>query len=182
MYPYFRALYFLAKARKMPELSLYDIHVSSHRAWPWDTDFFGELNHGRILTLFELDRWVATSRMGILGHVIKDRLMFPVAGVSIRYRKRIPTWQTYRVQTRFLGFDERFTYAEQSMWQGDTCMNQLLLRAAIKDKNGTVKPADFLDRHGYDSTPRDLPDWAQNWIEADATRPWPPADGPVYDD
>jgi hypothetical protein len=26
-----------------------------------------------------------------------------------------------------------------------------------------------------------MPEWAQNWINAEATRPWPPQDGPVYD-
>ena len=181
MYPYFRALYFMAKARKMPELGIYDMHVSTHRAWPWDTDLFGELNHGRILTLLELDRWAATVRIGVMKHVIKERLMFPVAGISVRYRKRIPTWTKYRVQTRFIGFDERFTYAEQSMWQGDTCMNQLLLRAAIKDKNGTMSPGEFLERTGYDTNRPPLPEWAQNWIDAEATRPWPPTDGPIYD-
>ncbi|MBT8412825.1 MAG: acyl-CoA thioesterase [Boseongicola sp.] len=181
MYPYIRALAVIAKARKMPKLGLYEPHISTHRAWPWDTDLFGELNHGRILTLLELDRWAAATRIGILGHVIKDKLMFPVAGVSIRYRKRIPTWQTYRVQTRFLGYDDRFTYAEQSMWQGETCMNQLLLRAAIKDKNGTIKPRNFLEQHGYDIEQPAMPEWAQNWIDAEATRPWPPEDGPIYD-
>ena len=178
MYPYFRALYFMAKARNMPKIGLYNWHVATHRAWPWDTDLFGELNHGRILTLFELDRWASTTRIGIMSHVIKQRLMFPVAGLSVRYRKRIPTWQTYRVQTRFLGFDDRFTYVEQSMWQGDTCMNHLLLRAAIKDKTGTIKPRDFLERFGYDTAQPALPEWTQNWINAEATRPWPPENAP----
>lgn len=182
MYPYVRALYFMAKARKMPKIGIYDWHVSTHRAWPWDTDLFGELNHGRILTLFELDRWAATVRMDLLKPVIKGRIMLPVAGLSVRYRKRIPTWQTYRVQTRFLGYDDRFTYVEQSMWQGDTCMNHLLLRAAIKGKAGTIKPRDFLEQIGRDTEKPPMPAWAQNWIDADGTRPWPPEGGPGYDD
>jgi len=169
----------MAKARKMPKVGIYDWHVDTHRAWPWDTDLFGELNNGRILTLFELDRWAVAVRIGMMGHVLKKGIMFPIAGVSIRYRKRIPTWQKYRTQTRFLTYDGRFTYVEQSMWQGDTCMSQMLLRAAIKDKNGTIKPRDFMERLGLGTEQPPMPEWAQNWIEADATRPWPPTSGPV---
>ena len=119
MYPYIRAISMILKGRRMPPMGVYDTHVSFHRAWPWDTDAMGELNHGRILTLFELARWQSTVRIGVMGKVIKMGIMFPVAGLSVRYRKRVPTWQKYRIQTRFLSYDDRFTYVEQSMWQGD---------------------------------------------------------------
>ena len=180
MYPYFRAAYFMFKARSMPEIGIYDWHVSTHRAWPWDTDAFGELNNGRILTLFELGRWQAGVRMGIMGKTLKAGIMFPIAGVSVRYRKRVPVFQTYRMQTRFLGFDDRFIYVEQSMWQGETCMNQMLLRFAPKTRNGTIPPVEYMQKMGLDEENRPLPDWANNWIKADATRPWPPTDGPVF--
>ena len=66
MYPYIRSIHALLSARKLPPMGLYDTHVSHHRAWPWDTDMFGELNNGRILTLFELGRWQMTVRLGLL--------------------------------------------------------------------------------------------------------------------
>jgi len=181
MYPYIRAIYMMLKGRSMHALDVYGTHVSYHRAWPWDTDAFGELNNGRILTLFELARWQSGVRMGMMRKVIKGRIMFPIAGVSVRYRKRVPTWQHYRVQTRFLGFDERFVYADQSMWQGETCMNQMLLRFAVKNRKGSIKPVEFLESLGFGTDKQTLPDWARNWVDADATRPWPPASGPVYD-
>ena len=65
MYPYIRAAYVMLKARSLPPMAPYDTHVSHHRAWPWDTDMFGELNNGRILTLFELGRWQAAVRAGL---------------------------------------------------------------------------------------------------------------------
>ncbi len=180
MYPYFRAAYLMLRGRSMPKIGVYDTHVSHHRAWPWDTDAFGELNNGRILTLFELGRWQATVRMGFMGVIIRERLMLPVAGVSVRYRKRVPIFQKYRMQTRFLGFDDRFVYAEQSMWQGDTCNHHLLLRAAVKSRQGTINPKDFAAMIRVDQTSPELPDWANAWIEADKTRPWPPESGPIH--
>ena len=181
MYPYVRAAWMMWKGRSMPAMGLYDTHVSHHRAWPWDTDLFMELNNGRIPTLMELGRWQAGMRMGITQKVMRERIMFPVAGYSIRFRHRIPMMQRFRLQTRFLGFDERFTYVEQSMWQGDRCMNQMVLRFAIKSKAGSMTPAEMLSRFGFDGASPGLPDWVVAWIDADARRVWPPEGGPVYE-
>ncbi len=181
MYPYVRAVWGLWRARSLPPMGPFDTHVTYRRAWPLDTDIFGELNNGRILTLFELGRWHTLVRMGVLSTVLKKGVMFPVAGVSLRYRRRVPVFQNYRMQTRFVTFDERFFYAEQSMWQGETCMNQLLLRAGLKDKNGSLRPADFMESLGMDSLPPEMPEWVKNWVDADATRPWPPESGPIFE-
>ncbi len=180
MYPYFRAILMMLAARSMPAMGPYDTHISHHRAWPWDTDLFGELNNGRILTLFELARWQAVIRLGFFKPFLKHKMAFPVAGVSVRYRRRIPVFQKYRIQTRWIGYDDKFTYAEQSMWQGDTCMNQLLLRAAIKDRKGAIPPVEGFKLLGIEIEHRDLPQWAQNWIDAESTRIWPPEIGPVH--
>ncbi|MEM9971841.1 MAG: acyl-CoA thioesterase, partial [Pseudomonadota bacterium] len=174
MYPYLRAAWMIYRARRLPPMGIYDTHVSYHRAWPWDTDMFGELNNGRILTLFELGRWQSTVRYGFLRYFLKNRMSFAVAGVSVRYRRRIPVFQRYRIQTRVLGYGERFIYIEQSMWQGDTPCHHMLLRAAIRDKDGTVLPRDFMERAGLEAEPRELPAWVRAWADADGERPWPP--------
>ena len=181
MYPYIRSIHALLSARKLPAMALYDTHVSHHRAWPWDTDMFGELNNGRILTLFELGRWQFTVRLGLLKPFLTGKNTLAVAGVSVRYRKRIPMFHKYRMQSRMLGYDERFFYVDQTMWQGETCMNQMLLRAAIRAKGQTVPPGDFLQAMGKPTGQPGLPDWALAWIEADKVRPWPPEIGPIYE-
>jgi acyl-CoA thioesterase FadM len=181
MYPYVRAAYVMLKARSLPPMELYDTHVSHHRAWPWDTDMFGELNNGRILTLFELGRWQTTVRLGLIRPFLRGGLTLAVAGVSVRYRKRVPIFQKYRMQTRMLGYGERFFYVDQTMWQDDVCMNQMLLRAAIRDKSGTVPPEKFLANMGMGTDQPGLPDWVKAWMTADDSRPWPPEIGPVYD-
>ncbi|MFT5650643.1 MAG: hypothetical protein ACI9TZ_002129, partial [Yoonia sp.] len=42
------------------------------------------------------------------------------------------------------------------------------------DKSGIVEPSRIIAAMGQDITSPTLPDWVQNWIDADATRPWPP--------
>lgn len=181
MYPYIRAAWMMLRARKMPKMGLYDTHVSHHRAWPWDTDMFGELNNGRILTLFELGRWQAAVRMNLASAFLKERMTLAVAGVSVRYRKRIPIFQRYRIQTQIIGYGERFVYAEQSMWQGEVPCHSMLIRFAVRDKSGTVLPKDFLEGRGLPLEQPGFPDWARAWSDADELRPWPPNGGPVYE-
>ena len=125
-------------------------------------------------------RWQMAVRLGLLKPFLTGKNTLAVAGVSVRYRKRVPIFQKYRMQTRMLGYGERFFYVDQTMWQGETCMNQMLLRAAIRDKSGTVPPADFLKHMGKPTEQPNLPDWVRAWSDADETRPWPPEIGPVF--
>lgn len=174
MYPYLRMALTLFSARRVPGQSAFAPLVTHHRAWPWDTDMYGELNNGRILTLSELGRWRYSVEVGLLSELRRRRAGFAVAGVSVRYRRRVPLWARYRLETRFLGWDERFIYTDQSMWLGETAANQILLRAAFVSREGTIPPAEIAAALGIDGTSPAMPGWVQNWIEAEATRPWPP--------
>ena len=139
MYPFVRAVHAIVRGRSAPEMSLFDTHVSHHRAWPWDIDMYMELNHGRTLTLFELGRWQMAARMRLLSALRKHGIAFAVAGVSVRYTKRIPVMARFRMVTRFVGWDDRFFYIDQSMWLGENCANQVLLRAALRSRGRTQK-------------------------------------------
>lgn len=136
---------------------------------------FGELNNGRILTLYELGRWTLVAGAGMMSLVTKHRLNFAVAGASVHYRRRIPLGARYEMRTQVLGYDDKFIYFDQSMWMGDTACNQLLLRAAFTRNRKLLSPAEALALGGFDAPRRGLPEWVRNWIDADATRPWPPA-------
>ncbi|MEM9710065.1 MAG: acyl-CoA thioesterase [Pseudomonadota bacterium] len=175
MYPYLRMALILLRARRDPQKGPLGTAVTHHRAWPWDTDMYGELNNGRILTLFELGRWSLAVEIGLLQAMRRRKAGFAVAGVSVRYRRRVPLGAKYRIETRPLGWDEKFFYLEQQMWMGDVAANQVLLRSAFVTRNGTIAPPDFARELGHDGPSPALPDWVTAWIEAEGTRPWPPA-------
>jgi acyl-CoA thioesterase FadM len=174
MYPWFRMAKELWKFRKTP-LGPFDTHVSTHRCWPWDIDPFLELNNGRTLTLYDLGRLPLGHRTGVNG-VIKARGWgMAVAGVSVRYRKRITAFQAFTMKTRLLGWDERFLYFEQSMWRGGDCASQALIRmAATRGRSGILPPAEVMQALQVPPQSPALPGWVQAWIAAEAERPWPP--------
>lgn len=174
MYPYIRAALAVLRARRQPGTTILKTAQTHHRAWPWDTDIYGELNNGRILTLGELGRWGLAKEIGLLGALKDRKAALAIAGVSVRYRKRIPIFARYRIETRPLGWDARFLYLDVSMWMGETAANQALLRTAAVNKNGVIPPAELAASLGHEGPSPALPDWVEAWCAAEATRPWPP--------
>jgi acyl-CoA thioesterase FadM len=174
MYPFLRMFKEMARARRMPPLGLFDIHVSHHLCWPWDLDPWVELNNGRTLTLYDLGRLPLGARTGIHRILKAKGWGMTVAGSSVRYRRRVTVFSQITTYSRCLGWDARFLYTEQSMWMGEECASQVLIRSAIVGKSGIVPPADLAQAAGVSTTSPELSAWVRSWIDAEATRPWPP--------
>ncbi len=175
MYPFVRMAKELYLYRNATALPLFATHVSSHMCWPWDIDLWRELNNGRTLTLFDLGRIPLARRMG-LGPVLRRKNWgLTVAGVSVRYRRRVRVFQKIDMRSRAIGWDDRFLYFEQSMWtrQGE-CTTHALYRTAVTGPGGIVEPAMLIQELGQDVPQPQLPAWVQAWISAEQARPWPP--------
>lgn len=177
MYPYFRMFKELWKFRQAPALGILDAHISTHRIWPFDLDPWMELNNGRTLTLFDLGRIPLGKRTGLHRALRENGWGLTVAGNSTRYRRRVTLFQRLTQVSRAIGWDDRFIYLEQSFWRGDDCTAHMLLRMAVISKNGMIAPHRVLTALGAQTISPDLPPWVQNWIAADAERPWPPEKG-----
>lgn len=175
MYPFVRLAKEALKARNAPPLGLFDTHQSQHICWPWDIDPWMEMNNGRVLTLYDLGRIPLASRTGLDRAARANGWRLTVAGVSVRYRRRVQAFRRFDMRSRAVGWDARFLYIEQSMWRAGECTNQMLLRMAVISKAGMVAPERVAAALGYAGPSPELPDWVLAWIAADAERPWPPA-------
>lgn len=175
MYPFIRMTKELLIARRQPRLPLEGTHVSHHRCWPWDLDFWMELNNGRTLTLYDLGRIPLAHRTGLIAVLRRNGWGLTIAGSAVRYRRRITAFQRFRMESRMIGWDARFVYLEQSMWRGETCLGQAVFRAALTDAGGIVAPARALEALELADHPgMELPAWVTAWIAAEDARPWPP--------
>lgn len=173
MYPFLRVAKEFWIHRNAPDLGLFDTHVSKHVCWPHDLDLWLELNNGRTLTLYDFGRLVLFRRTGIARALRAQGWAGTVAGVSVRYRRRLRAFDRFEMRTRLIGWDDKFFYFEQAMWRGGECTSHLLLRAAITDRRGLVRTDRVIAAAGLDHPPP-LPGWARAWSEAEARRPWPP--------
>ncbi len=174
MYPFGRLIKDLFLARNAPALPILGTHVSYHRCWPQDIDSFMEMNNGRILTILDLGRTVLAKRTGLMTILRTNRWGLTMAGTSVRYRKRIRPFVRFKMVSRAIGWDARFFYIDQTIWINGECAVQALYRSAVTDKNGIVASTRVLDQINTTAPSPDLPTWVTNWIDADATRPWPP--------
>lgn len=175
MYPFIRFAYATWKSRKAPKLGLFETHVSHHYCMPWDLDLWLELNNGRTLTLYDLGRVPMAIRTGAAQASKAAGIGMVVAGASVRYRKRVTMLKKVEMRSRFVGFDAKFIYFEQSMWFADgTCANHILIRGAAVKKGKMVPPIELVSRIDPELEMHPLPDWVQAWADADQTRPWPP--------
>lgn len=173
MYPSLRLAKELWKYRKAAPLAPGEAHATRLICWPWDIDVWLELNNGRTLTLGDVARIVMFKRMGAMPVMRANRWGGTVAGSVVRYRRRVALFARIEVRARVIGWDERFTYVDQTIWLGDTCASQAVLRTAVTDRTGIVAPARVAEAMGYGDSPV-LPEWVRAWSAAEALRPWPP--------
>ena len=174
MYPFIRAAKEMFISRNAPALPVLGAHETWHRCWPQDIDIFLEMNNGRIMTVLDFGRTVLARRVGLLSAVRKNGWAITMAGSSVRYRKRIRTFVKFKAVHRCVGWDDKFFYLDHSIWIDGECAVQALFRSAVTDKNGIVRPGTVFRSMGFEGERPELPAWVQAWIDADATRPWPP--------
>lgn len=175
MYPFVRMIKEMIHAHRAAPLGVFDEHVTQLRCWPWDLDMAVELNNGRTLTLMDLGRLPLFSRNGLFKAIYGKKWYMTMAGVTVRYRRRVRTMEPVTLRSRIVGWDDRFVYIEQAMFRRDgECANHALYRAATANKQGIVPPDQVFALIGHTDPSPTLPDWIQNWIGAEATRPWPP--------
>jgi len=135
MYPFIRMIKALWQTRNLKSIGFDETHVSRHRCWPWDIDMWMELNNGRTLTLLDLGRIPLAQRSGLLATLRAKRWGLTMAGVSVRYRRRIRTFEAFTMKSRAVCWDERFFYLEQCMVKNDgEVANHALYRAWRRDR------------------------------------------------
>ena len=179
MYPIFRFAGEVLKYRNKP-MPFDGTHISNHRCWPWDLDPWMELNNGRTLTLYDLGRVPMFIRTGAIDTLKKKNWRVTVAGVSVRYRRRITAFEKVTIVSKLVGWDDRFFYTVQSIWKKDgECANQVLLRSAIVGANGIVAPAELAAAQGLNPKSPEMAEWIMKWIAAENSRPWPPEISPL---
>ncbi len=143
---------------------------------PWDIDIWRELNNGRTLTLYDIGRSGLAVRTGLDRILMANRWSLTMAGSSVRYRKRVRMFDRITITSRALGYDDRFFYLQQNMTVRGTVTSSALMRAALTGASGLVPPARLIEVMGMSEWNPALPEWVGNWIEAEATRPWPPVE------
>lgn len=174
MYPFLRLGLEIARNRRAEPLALGGVHVSRHTCLPTDLDMWGELNNGRALSLYDLGRIPLATRTGLLGALRRNGWGLTMAGVSVRYRRRVRAFERFEMRSQLAGRDARFFYIHQAMLRDGDAVSAALYRAAVTGPRGIIATGEVLQALGQPEWNPALPAWIDAWITAEALRPWPP--------
>jgi len=141
---------------------------------PWDIDLWGEMNNGRVLTLYDLGRIDLAIRTGLARVLKKKRWGLVVAGSSVRYRRRIRMFDKVTMRTQVARFEERWIYVAQSMWVKGQPISSVLVRTAVTRKGKAIPTDLILEEMDVKDWKPEPADWIDSWISSEEVRPWPP--------
>lgn len=139
--------------------------------WPPDLDVLGHVNNGVYLSMLDVARVDWMLRSGMAGP-IRERGYYPVvAAETIRFRKSLQLFQSFDVETRVLGWDERAFIVQHRFLRGDELVAEAIVRARfLKRKGGTVTSAALLEAIGVAESSPELPEWISAWNRENAVR------------
>lgn len=121
-------------------------HVYHSRVGLLDFDSFGHLNNAQYLTHAEYARWNMTSSNGFLRESYQSKLAFLVTGAQVRYRRDIPAWNRFVIETHLLAVDERTLYLRHNFRRaaGERILAQVMIEAVLARGKTIVDPRDGL--------------------------------------
>ncbi len=173
MYPFFKFVTTLLKAKYRSKITLTDKSELHCRAGITDIDIFLELNHARYFNYMELGRWDYCSRVGFTRLMKKNNWGVAVGGASIRYRRRIPFLTKFTLNTTLICHDHRWFYFLQETHVKNKICSSALIKVCATSKQGLVPATDVLTLFGQAEFDPVIPDWVNAWINAESQRPWP---------
>ena len=115
------------------------------RVWPNDIDFNFHLNNARHLSLMDYGRMHLLARAGLLKPIFKARWVPVVGAVWMTYRRSLPLWASYQLETRLVCWDERWFYMEQTFTGKQGLVAVGWVKGALRGRNGVVAPQRIMD-------------------------------------
>jgi acyl-CoA thioesterase FadM len=163
---YLRMLLLMLRARRAPELGLWDTAMTPFRVVPSDLDPLLHMNNGKYLSLMDLGRLDLMLRSGFWDKLTARGWYPVVAAQTITYKRSLGPGRRFVLWTRILGIDERSVYLEQTFRIGDTVYASAVVRARLlKRSGGAVSYAELEELSGGFPDHLEVPAWVRRWAE-----------------
>ena len=175
MYPLGRLFSSFIRATMSGPIGVDAVCETTFRCMPWDIDLWGEMNNGRVLTLYDVGRINLAIRTGLARVLKRENWGLVVAGSSVRYRRRVRMFDKVTMRSQVSLFEERWIYVVQSMWVNGQPTSSVLVRTAVT-KNGKAIVTDrVLEALNVADWKPEPSDWIESWKSSEEMRPWPPS-------
>ncbi|GAA1128993.1 acyl-CoA thioesterase [Citricoccus alkalitolerans] len=168
MHLIFRTLLLLARSRRRPRLSLWQTSSLPLKALPTDIDIAMIINNGMYFSLMDLGRFDLMVRAGFWDVMSKRKWTPVVQSEQISFRKSIRLWQSFSIETKIIGLDEKCIWIEQRFVREGEIYARGYLATRFVDANGAVALEDIVEavRTELGEVPPEdftVPEWLHEW-------------------
>ena len=145
-----RLLWLILGSRVRPALApVTETSRLRFRVWPHDLDTSLHLNNGRYWSIADLGRTDLILRSGLWRAVLRHRWTPVVSAALMRFRRELRPFQSFRLETRIVGWDETWIVIEQrfvtSKRRGEVAAAVALVRVGLYDRRARASiPAERL--------------------------------------
>ena len=125
------------------------------RAFPSVCAALGHINNARYLDLASLGRLTWFARSGLAPQLFRERYRFLIVGAAVTYRREIPCWAPFFLETRLVEYDERwvcflcsFELAQAPGVSTPRVAARVLTRGQLRKRAGTGSLPSLLSASG----------------------------------
>lgn len=161
-----RSFYINKKNKNNPDFKKVDFLQAARRSFRvglFDIDFNMHINNAKYLNYMERARWDLFVQQDKWDAVIKAKLNFIVASVEIGYIREINLFKKFEIESRYLGWDEKYFYLEQRFIADGKVYSYALIKAVFLQKKKLATPEKVIHELGVTETPEPLPEHIELW-------------------
>lgn len=147
---------------RYPTKNLLDRVTTRHRVRFGDLDLNWHVNNARYLSYLDSARLEHSIRTGVFG-VFRRKQNFLVANIAISYYRSLLPRQHFEIDTRIVGWDDRYYYIEHAFRVGDTIYSHAWARLVFTEKGKRVAPGLVLSPLNHDEPSPPLPEGVLHW-------------------
>lgn len=163
MFPWLRLVRAGLTCIGQPRIGVLDTTFIRMHVWPNDLDLNIHVNNGRYLALADISRMHWFVRSGAVG-VARQLGAIPIVGDAVaKFRRDLKPFQKFEIQTRMLGWDERWGFMEHRFVREKRVLGVVAIRGVFKGPEGPIAPQVFLDALGAHHESPPLPTWVNEW-------------------
>ena len=161
MYPVLRLIKVLVKSKLQKKIAFDSAHNEciKLRVLPQDIDLFMELNNGRYVTLLDLGRFSYGAKVNMGRFLKKNNWSLTIVGTYNEYRHRLRLFQSFVLETKIIGYDEKWFYFFQKIQRNGKTHMASVVKFAYTSKKGLVFPKEVINAMGIKYNPNELPTW-----------------------
>ncbi len=142
----------------------------SFRVGLTDIDFNMHINNSRYMVFMERARWDHPVQTGTWDVMLKEKLNFIVAGIEMGYIREIRLGKKFHVESRYLGWDEKYFYLEQRFIADNKIHAYGMVKAVFLQDGKKALPEDAAKVLGIRQAPHALPEHMELWKRLGAAK------------